>query len=1756
MKRIFTFLALVLAGATAFASTMDDNGHKLTELWAQYQAARKADRPQKELEILKQIKEEAAAKRYAVDFYDAATEYVSTAQRRDWKQREPALKALGEEVKAFDEPIVTYLWLENYNNAATDYLWAYVKDHIEGFQGNNSAFYRNLRYLGGNLAPFIRTDKEFVLWRLLSRRSFVDIEKDEVYQTLKAEVEGQYPSQAALEFYAIHTRNYLSDELEARKKELEDMAARYAGRSVSAYPRADLLQMEMDRLNREKAGSNEYQELYRQCQAFEKERTAWTGDDAVIVKGCTSVKGLCEQLTAERLNVEVNRDRILVTFQNLKEAKVTLYDANQEKQKKLKTWKVKNPVGSFYVTDSVLVAMPVLSDGHYVVEAENGDLAPQDTYNQYTLSIAVRKDADGWKAYVTDHKTGQPLSKVKLILMKGDKKLASATVSQKGFTPLPVSLVKAVNKNEDSYLYLKAEEGNRKSLEVNLRDYYSDYISTDMRCNIYRDRGAYNPGDTLQYKIVLYKGDPRRELKVCPKEELTVTLRNAEGKELEKQTLTSNEYGSVSGSFVLPKGQRNGYFSLQVNSRSRRLDSSRFRVDEFVLPTYELSFDKQDQLYLVGDYVPVSGKLTSYSGHNLTGARVRARVLYYDDVVLEEEQEVGADNTFAFQFYARRAGYYRTEVTVTDATGEMRSFHTSAYIADNIKAYVSVTNGADGTFEPVGHLDGNRYIIDGNTLKAHLEAEDARGNQVPVPVDYALTDESAQTVRKGTVDSGTDVELDLTGLPSGLYFLSAHVKQATRDGKSFMEDSKQCAVLVSRPGDKALTPRVANLFISGPTTITSQPISVRMGSTAGPAWVVATLFGEDRKVLDTKLFTFAPGVPGEIEFHYAETYPDAVRLQVFYFMNGDEYSFERQYRREKTKLFLPLRFTRFQSEAYPGTEYSFALQTNSGVEALAAAWDKSLDAIAANNWRTVSTMSYSVPSVSVYSVCGHVTGEEGPEPLVVFNRADYDGMMVLEERAVVAQAPMAKSITLDAADNAAGAEEEPVNVRSDFSSALTFQPHLRSAEDGTLEFSFRTSDKLSTYYVAVYAHDKAMHNALVKEEMVVSLPVKVALVEPKYLYQGDRYQAAVTVSSITDVPVSGRLQLRYGNTVQQLPVTVEPGGTVTHRFLVAAPEEAGDLTLTASFVADEFSDAVQVILPVKPAAQVLTEAHSAVLLSGMDREALLKDLRSRFVNISGADAELREITVMDMVKDAIPSHLEPDGKDVLSLSEAWYVQLMAGRLNAMSEDSVSSASLRDPVRANAPETESSEAVKALLAKILACQNGDGGFGWFEGMSSSAMITAVLLERMAKLRDRGFEIPDMKAAVKYLDSNQFGTSFPVWRGWVSDAQYMHVRALYPEVPFDVKKPSTKAGKKRWEDFQKDAKAYLVPSKKDGRGLQGQILAKARRLLTLKNLMDSEDGLKLASAWGVSLDTRKQLESSMKADISSLIEYAVEHRDGGWYYPNAVMPWRGLMESEAYAHSLLCDLLSRVVEDGNTEEYADIEKSRTISNGIRLWLMLQKETQKWDTDPAYVDAITSILDGPQEVLDTRVLALSATYESPFSRIKAAGNGFTIERKFYRSKTEELLYDNETREENRRVATLAEIKPGDPVSVGDKILVEYRIWNGENRSFVKVEAGREATLRPVQQLSGNLGYGFIRPLRSGYNFGFVPQGYRNVKADRTEYFFDSYPEEKTTLSEEFYVTQAGAFVAPVITIESLYAPHYRANSASRGILEVAAN
>ena len=206
---------------------------------------------------------------------------------------------------------------------------------------------------------------------------------------------------------------------------------------------------------------------------------------------------------------------------------------------------------------------------------------------------------------------------------------------------------------------------------------------------------------------------------------------------------------------------------------------------------------------------------------------------------------------------------------------------------------------------------------------------------------------------------------------------------------------------------------------------------------------------------------------------------------------------------------------------------------------------------------------------------------------------------------------------------------------------------------------------------------------------------------------------------------------------------------------------------------------------------------------------------------------------------------------------------------------------------------------------------------------------------------------------------------------------------------------------------------------------------------------------------------------------------------------------------------------------------------IADGIRIWLMLQKETQQWDNDPGFVDAMASVYDARQMADNVKVIILRKRYQKPFEDIKAVGNGMKIAVGYYKE-----LPAKDASSMSQRVL----LKDGDSLDVGDKVVAVYSLWSEENRSFVRLSVPRAALFRPADQLSGWSG-GWIRPLSYGI-FSISPYCYREVKSDRTHYWMDVCPEEKTSLEEVLFVTQKGSFTSPAPELECLYAPHYCAN------------
>ena len=1564
---------------SAFAK--DDQGHTLTALWKSYYTAMDQDKPQDQQKILENIKKEALAKKLAWDYYDACEEYVQVRARTNWKNYDEAFDNFHKEIEAFPVPVAAF-YLRMGSNSK-DLLEFVRKNKAKLEASRNEEFYDRDYRVNGQLysevlLQYLHNDYEYALWALFFQR-----EDSPEFSDL---VKGKYPEEAFAEYARINWKDRT-----VKKDELSSFAGKYSGKAVAMMARQDLLSMYFDEL-RDKGTSQDYQSLRDACKNFVKERDAFSGSEKAIARLCDNPDDLLETLESKAIGYKIEDGSVEIYLRNLPSVTFQLL------QDKKVTWQteVKNPAGSYYVTDTVRFNLPLMDDGRYDVHCFNGKTDRDDIYERYTVSLAIRKDASGCSLFAADYKTGRPLGLVELVVTDNENKETGRTRvdTANGFASLDKDICSHLQQRSRSrkvYVTYKDAQGYvHRSRDNNVylseRNEYTPDESA-LHALLITDRTAFNPDETVHFKAILYSGV--YSLKNCPAgQKVRARLLDAQGKEINSKELTTNEFGSVAGEFVLKRGERNGWYVLQILVGDRELNSKSLRVDDYVLPTFELIWNHERVYYQPVDKIELKGTILSYSGHGLGAASITYTLRKNWEEIESGSLQVDGQGNFSVEIIPDAESDYITysmEVKVVDATGETKSFETSC------------------------HVQKRRY---------------------EEPKEYFFKD------------------------------------------------------LMPEDG-----------------------VALRAVAGNQRTWLIASLYGTGDVLLESRLIEFGPedGAPAQVEvsYPYKESYPGAITLRLLYFQNGNRYTYNTVARRPDTRYELPLKITRFSDETLPGNTYAFIFSGLPGMEVAASIFDKSTENISSNVWGTARASQTPAASVQEHintgtDYCsarfyGPVYYAGGGRP--VFKSASRAGAVLAVNEAVSYDAVVVDdAMMMDMVEQeeevavmgyAAAAPEaggpQAGYIRENFANTITWEPFLMADENGEVSLRFTNADKLSTYYVQIFAFDKQMRNDVLRHEMVVTLPVKVAIVEPLYLFRGDRYTPAITLSNSKDQDISGEVEISFydGTDYKNAPllstykekITVPAlsAASFSHEATIPAADNLGILVKFTADNDDFGSDALFTAIPVYEPVQTLTEAHSSLLFTTDNRDDIIARLRAHFINVPGSQATVREISIFQMLGEAIPEKIDITSNNLICLLDSYYANYLLermgqGRLSAVQKEDV-------------------------MTRIMACKKSDGGFSWFPEMDSSPILTAVLLEKFALM---GIQVDPV--TVEYLDSQYFHKEKrPYWYGGISMAQYAYIRALYASVPFSRKGIESK----EWKEFKKAFKQYLVPKKV--RGLNGQILAKTFRIKTLQLLYESQEGLRLASDWGIKLFSASRMRKSLEKDLESLAQYAQPHVSGGQYFPNAVMPWRGQMESELYAHSLLCDLLDKY-------GYAN------IANGIRLWIMVQKETQQWASDPGYIHALGSVLNAPQEILDTKVVALSASFNKPFEQIKASGNGFTIERKYF-------LGDKE-------------LKEGDIVKVGDRIRAEYRVWSEENRSFVVLRAPRPAGLRPVQQLSS-----------------YIWRCYRSVKAETTEFWFETFAEEKQTITEDFYVTQQGSFRSPVADIECLYAPHYRANDAGDG-------
>ena len=253
----------------------------------------------------------------------------------------------------------------------------------------------------------------------------------------------------------------------------------------------------------------------------------------------------------------------------------------------------------------------------------------------------------------------------------------------------------------------------------------------------------------------------------------------------------------------------------------------------------------------------------------------------------------------------------------------------------------------------------------------------------------------------------------------------------------------------------------------------------------------------------------------------------------------------------------------------------------------------------------------------------------------------------------------------------------------------------------------------------------------------------------------------------------------------------------------------------------------------------------------------------------------------------------------------------------------------------------------------------------------------------------------------------------------------------------------------------------------------------------------------------------------------------------------------------------------------EAFAEIDPKINELDMMRVWLLTQKRTNKWENTRSTADAIYALLmNGSTWLNDNQEVTITIGNETLNTGNAEAGTGF-IQKNWNASQinasmatlnvnnpTNHLVWGglfrqyfvpiDKVQSSNNLMTVKRELfveKNGDKgaylipikdedLKVGDKVVVQIIFENTQDMEFVFLKDLRAASFEPVEQMS-NYQYD------DGMNY------YQSITDTFTGYYFDYLLKGTHKVSYKMYVTKEGSFNNGYALIQCLYAPEFSAYS-----------
>lgn len=1483
-------------------------------------------------------------------------------------------------------------------------------------------------------------------------------------------------------------------------------------------------------------------------------------------------------------NLKISISRLNITANNE-------YDAQDEATYKMllkKTTKLhqKDYSRNYYgrpdyetVKDSIEIGgnLPL---GAYLMEvtSDNTGIAPQrQLFYVSNLAVMIQQLPDDKHRYVVVNATdGQPIAGAKIELYEKDydvkmdkyKRLVHArlTTDENGeayFKNVDGNILISTNTDKFTpakYIYLS-------------RDRYYEKKDDKIEHQLFTDRCIYRPGQRVHATAVSHVVKKGLDASVPGKSmELKFILRDANWKQVAEQKATTDEYGTASVDFELPKEGPTGLYSISVNGQATEY----VRVEEYKRPTFEITFPKVNEKYNWGDTVVVKASAKTYAGVPVQGAKVEYQVTRRNQLwwwgagsagqlVKTDSCVTREDGTFDVEIPLEASLSGKDEADMSDFMRKARFF--------NFEVSAIVTDISGESHEGVMSLPlGTKPTILSVNLPKRIEADSLK------TVTFAYRNASGMPISsrlKYRIDKGewkddeANAPVSMAVLPSGVHEMEAICGQDTLQQKF---------TLFSMKDTHPVEPTAEWYYQTAKTfPRDGKPVYIQVGSSENGAHIVYSIIAGN-KLLEKGAWELGDSIVTQ-PFTYKEEYASGIVLNYSFVKQGKCYTRMISIARPLPEKKLNIAWKTFRNRLTPGQkeEWTLKITTPDGKPAkaqlMSVLYDKSLDQIAPHFWNLSLGFYQSLPNCYwKHNLTFRPFYLNGVYPTKYYDEKQldvdkFDGKyfsyyaymqavelsklerssggtvesvriqkdeLVREETKVIrirgskmtrvgAAAPSANKV-FDVVEEMpqfaggtgsdAGQFLDKVQVRENMNETAFFYPALESDNNGNVAIRFTLPESVTTWKFMGLAHDKEMRNGLLVDEAVAQKTVMVQPNMPRFLREGDKSTIVVKLFNTSDKKVSGNTRMQILD-----PETNKVVWQKTQNYSIDAEGSA-----TISFdvqglkegvyinkvvaAGNGYSDGEQHYLPVLSNRELVVNTLPITLHQKGEQSF---DLSKLFLNKEGKQAKGAEEAKVTIEYTNNPS---------------W---LMVKALPAISNpDEENAISLMSAIYANTVTTyiqknlslETSR-LQNQVEKLRKLQNNDGSFSWWKGMKGSRYMTTAVAEMMVRLN-----------AIA-------GTQKSISKMLTSAINYLSWQTAR-----EVREMKKMEEKKHKVSPSEQALHYLYILSMDGRKMKENFEQDQAYLLDKMSKMTSDFTIYGKARAAVVLAKNSQQNAAYREKageyLQSVNEYAVYREEMGRYYDTrkALYSWRNYKIPTQVSVIEAMQLLKP-------------NDKQTIEE-LQRWLLMSKRTQVWDTPVNTVDAVYAFMKGNESnwnrkaenavlKLDGKLLPMpqdSTTLGYVKTERPGKASKLSIDKKsdytswgaVYAEFKQPIseIGSMESGIKVRRVIVPAESqgKGKAQAKVGEKVKVTLLITADRDYDFVQITDKRAACLEPVNQ-------------KSGYQWGIGC--YVSPRDHATNFYFDRLSKGMHIVEMEYYVDRKGDYQSGTCTAECTYSPEF---------------